>query len=53
MRGVGAEWAGTLPVAPREQERGYGGLVRKLAAALSEIAVFAAVSREPIAGSQG
>jgi glycine dehydrogenase len=47
------EFAGLHPFAPPEQARGYRQLIDELAAALTEITGYDAISLQPNAGSQG
>jgi len=46
-------FAAMHPFAPREQARGYAGMLRELEAMLAEITGFAAVSLQPNSGAQG
>ena len=46
-------FAAMHPFAPREQARGYAGMLRELETMLAEITGFAAVSLQPNSGAQG
>jgi len=46
-------FAAMHPFAPREQARGYAGMLRELEAMLAEITGFDAVSLQPNSGAQG
>ena len=46
-------FAAMHPFAPREQARGYAGMLAELQAMLAEITGFAAVSLQPNSGAQG
>ncbi|HEU4350637.1 MAG TPA: aminomethyl-transferring glycine dehydrogenase [Burkholderiales bacterium] len=46
-------FAAMHPFAPKDQARGYAGMLRELEAMLAEITGFAAVSLQPNSGAQG